>query len=211
MEVKKIYFAAAAEKILKQFEKRGIEGHYFDDTSAMLAFVKQLIPDESVVAWGGSMSLKESGVHDFLKSGKFRAIDREKADTPEKLIKSYRDALSSDYYFMSSNAVTMDGKLLNIDGTGNRVAALCYGPANVIVIAGMNKVARDEDAAMERMKNYAAPMNVMRLSKNTPCASSGKCEHCLSPGCICSYTVVTRRSPVAGRIKVLLVGEELGY
>ena len=211
MEPKKMYYAAAAEKVLKQFEKRGIEGHYFNDKESLLTFLKTLVPEGSTVSWGGSMSVRETGALDFIKNGNFKTIDREKADTPEKLVQSFRDALSSDYYFMGSSAITMDGKLVNIDGTGNRVAALCYGPSFVIVIAGMNKIVKDETSAMDRVKNYAAPINVMRLSKNTPCASSGKCEHCLSPGCICSYTVITRRSPVLGRIKVLLVGEELGF
>lgn len=211
MEPKKIYYSVVAEKVLKQFEKRGIEGHYFNSPEELLDFVKKLVPENSVVSWGGSMSVRDSGVLEYLRSGKFRTVDREKADTPEKLIQVYRDALSSDFYFTGSNAITMDGKLVNIDGTGNRVAAMCCGPSHVIVIAGMNKVVRDEDAAMERVKNYAAPVNVIRLGKNNPCASTGKCEHCLTPSCICSFTVITRRSPVAGRIKVLLAGTELGF
>ncbi len=211
MDAKKMYYAAVSEKVLKHFERRGIEGHYFDNSKLLLDFLKELIPENSVVSWGGSMTLEETGTMDLLKSGKYKAIDRETADTPEKLIQAYRDALSSDYYFMSSSAITMDGKLLNIDGTGNRVAAICCGPSYVVVVAGMNKIATDEEAAMDRIKNYAAPLNVMRLSKNTPCASTGKCEHCVSPASICSHTVITRRSAVIGRIKVLLVGEDLGF
>ncbi|MCP5514017.1 MAG: lactate utilization protein [Spirochaetales bacterium] len=211
MDAKKMYYAAVSEKVLKHFERRGIEGHYFDNSKLLLDFLKELIPENSVVSWGGSMTLKETGTMDLLKSGKYKTIDRETADTPEKLNQIFRDALSSDYYFMSSSAITMDGKLLNIDGTGNRVAAICCGPSYVIVVAGMNKIATDEAAAMDRIKNYAAPINVMRLSKNTPCASTGRCEHCVSPGSICSHTVITRRSAVIGRIKVLLVGEDLGF
>ena len=157
------------------------------------------------------MSVKDAGILEYLRSGNFKTIDREKAQNPEEVAAAYRAALTADYYFMSSNAITMDGKLLNIDGTGNRVAALCYGPRYVVIVAGMNKVVHDESSAMDRVKNYASPMNVMRLSKNTPCAQTAKCEHCLSPESICSHTVITRRSPVPGRIKVLLAGEELGF
>ncbi|MDX9800656.1 MAG: lactate utilization protein [Spirochaetia bacterium] len=211
MDAKKMYYTAVSGKVLKEFDRRGIEGRYFDNSKLLLDFLKDLIPENSVVSWGGSMTLKESGTVDLLKSGKYKTIDRKTADTPEKLLQVYRDALSSDYYFMSSSAITMDGKILNIDGTGNRVAAICCGPSHVIVVAGMNKVVTDEAAAMDRIKNYAAPINVMRLSRDTPCASTGKCEHCVSSGSICSYTVITRRSPVIGRIKVMLVGEELGF
>ncbi len=111
---------------------------------------------------------------------------------------------------MSSNAITMDGKLVNIDGNGNRVAALIYGPENVIVIAGMNKVVKDEADAISRIRNYASPVNTVRLSKNTPCAVTGKCSNCLG-NTICGHTVVTRNSAFKGRIKVLLIGDSFGY
>ncbi len=112
---------------------------------------------------------------------------------------------------MSSNAITLDGKLVNIDGNGNRVACLITGPKNVIVIAGMNKIATDEAAAMERVRNMAAPPNAIRLNRKTPCAELGRCANCLVPDCICSSLVITRRSHVPYRLKVILVGEELGY
>ena len=127
-----------------------------------------------------------------------------------------KDALYSkvavcDYYFMSTNAITTDGLLVNIDGTGNRVASLIHGPKNVIIITGMNKVCPDLDSAYKRVKLSAAPPNTVRLDKKTPCAVTGKCADCLSPDCICTHTVITRRSNIPGRIKILLVGEELGY
>ena len=112
---------------------------------------------------------------------------------------------------MSSNAVTMDGELVNIDGTGNRVACLCHGPENVILIVGMNKVVKNVEEAISRVRNIAAPPNAVRLSKNTPCSKIGRCADCQSDDCICCQTVITRRSAVQGRIKVILVGEELGY
>ena len=112
---------------------------------------------------------------------------------------------------MSTNAITLDGQLVNTDGTGNRVAALIYGPENVIIIAGMNKVAATLEEAESRVKNIASPPNAIRLDRNTPCALTGSCHDCFSEGCICSHTVITRRSAIKGRIKLILVGEELGY
>ena len=117
----------------------------------------------------------------------------------------------ADYFLMSTNAITMDGELVNIDGRSNRVSCLCWGPQNVIIIAGMNKVALDVESALKRVRNFAAPPNAVRLNKNTPCAQTGKCADCYSPDCICSQIVITRRSSTPNRIKVILVGEELGY
>ena len=155
--------------------------------------------------------MKDSGVIDLLRGGLCKIIDRDAAKTPEEAHKCMHQAFNADCYFLSANAITMDGKLVNIDGNGNRVAALIYGPKDVYVIAGMNKVVKDEDAAMDRIKNMAAPMNAMRLTTGAPCTKTGNCMHCKGSGTICCHTVVTRYSRHPGRIKVLLVGEELGY
>ena len=211
MEPHKLYYEKVSGNLLKEFKKRNMDAGYFDNRRDLLDYLTGLIPEKAVVSWGGSMTLKDTGVIEFLKSGKYKTFDRDSAKDAAELRKVFVDSLSSDYYFMSSNAVTMDGKLVNIDATGNRVAALCYGPENVIVIAGMNKVVRDETAALDRVKNYTCPLNTLRLSKNTPCSKSGKCSHCLGPESICSITVVTRKSQINGRIKVLLVGEDLGF
>ncbi|MCL2481593.1 MAG: lactate utilization protein [Spirochaetaceae bacterium] len=211
MDAKNVYNTVIAEKVICNFEQGGIEGHYFENTKLMLTFLKDFIPVGSLVAWGGSMTLDATGVLEFLRKGKYKVLDREAAENPEKLIKLYMDSFSADYYFTGANAITMDGKIVNIDGRGNRVAAMTFGPKNVIVIAGVNKIVANEQEAMSRVKNCAAPLNAIRLSKKAPCVSSGKCEDCFDAGCICSYTVITRRSPVKGRIKVFLVGENLGY
>lgn len=210
MEPVKQYYKNVSENLTREFGKRNIEALYFEDSEKLIDYLKNLLPENAVVSWGGSMTLKETGVSDFLKSGKFKALDRDSASGPEELHRIFHEALNSDYYFMSSNAVTMDGKLVNIDATGNRVAALCYGPDNVIVIAGMNKVVRDEEAAVSRIKNYASPVNAIRISRNTPCSKTGKCADCLG-NTICSQTVITRNSLFEGRIKLLLVGDVYGY
>ena len=211
MDVKNRYNSVIAEKLICNFKQRGIEGYYFENSNSLIPFLKDLIPAGSLVSWGGSVTLKDTGVLEFLKKGNYKTVDRDTAETPEKLLQLNINAFSADYYFTGTNAITMDGKLVNIDGRGNRIAAMSYGPKNVIVVSGINKVVPDEEEALSRIKNYAAPLNAMRLSKETPCVSSGKCECCFEPGCICSYTVITRRSHTPGRLKVFLVGETLGY
>ncbi|MEG0590187.1 MAG: lactate utilization protein, partial [Lachnospiraceae bacterium] len=116
-----------------------------------------------------------------------------------------------DYFFMSSNAITIDGELVNIDGNGNRVACLIHGPKHVILIVGMNKVVSDVANGMTRIRNMATPANAARLGTKTPCQKTGCCGNCLSPDCMCCEVVITRKSRHEGRIKVILVGEELGY
>lgn len=211
MEPQKIYYEKIGVKLISEFKKRNIDSRYFKNSTELLEYLKTLIPENSVVSWGGSMTLKETGTADFLKSGKFNTLDRDNASGAEEIKKIFHEALSADYYFMSSNAVTKDGKLVNTDATGNRVAALCYGPENVIVIAGMNKVVTDEAAAIDRIRNYASPINTIRISRDTPCSKTGKCGHCLGSQSICSHTVITRNSVFEGRIKVLLIGEEYGF
>ena len=206
----KNYYKNVSENLIKEFKKRNIEALYFEDKEGLLHYLEELLPEKAVVSWGGSMTLKETGTSELLKSGKYMVLDRDSVSGPDELHRIFHEALNADYYFMGSNAITMDGKLVNIDATGNRVAALCYGPSNVIVIAGMNKVVTDEAEAVTRIKNYASPVNALRLSRDTPCSRTGKCADCLG-NTICSHTVITRNSIFEGRIKVLLVGENYGY
>ena len=210
-KVRAEYYLACADKIIAAMKTRQMECIYFENRKDMLEYLKAVIPAKATAAWGGSMTLKDSGVIDLLRGGLCKIIDRDAAKTPEEAHKCMHQAFNADCYFLSANAITMDGKLVNIDGNGNRVAARIYGPKDVYVIAGMNKVVKDEDAAMDRIKNMAAPMNAMRLTTGAPCTKTGNCMHCKGSGTICCHTVVTRYSRHPGRIKVLLVGEELGY
>ncbi|MGN0334450.1 MAG: lactate utilization protein, partial [Lachnospiraceae bacterium] len=170
-----------------------------------------LMPEGSSITWGGSETLRECGLMDAIHEKNYELIDRAAARTPEESRAIYGKMVCADFFLMSSNAVTIDGELVNIDGHANRVACLCCGPQNVIVIAGMNKVTPDVESAVKRIRNFAAPPNTVRLNKNTPCAKTGRCADCYSPDCICSQIVITRRSSIPNRIKVILVGEELGY
>ena len=211
MTPKQIYYENAAATIIKGLEKRQMEGYYCPDRTSAVAKALDLMPEGSSIAWGGSMSLHESGLMEAVCQGSYEIIDRESAKTPEEQRQLYGRVACCDYFLMSTNAITMDGELVNIDGRGNRVAFLCYGPQNVIILAGMNKVVTDVDAGLKRVRNTATPPNTVRLHKKTPCAVTGRCGDCFSPDCICSQFVVTRRSGIPGRIKVILVGEELGY
>ncbi|MDD3218480.1 MAG: lactate utilization protein [Lachnospiraceae bacterium] len=204
-------YANAAETIIKNLKKRNMEGFYCASSEDAVNMVKELIPAGSSVTWGGSESMVESGIMDAVKQGDYELIDRTAAKTPEEARTLYGKIVCADYFFTGTNAITTDGELINIDGNGNRVACLITGPANVIVIAGMNKVVANVEDGVRRIRNIATPANVLRVGVDTPCSKTGVCQDCLSPGCICNQIVVTRRSGKAGRIKVLLVGESLGF
>lgn len=211
MTPKEKAFATLAKTMIQNLKKRGMEGHYFDDSASLVSYLKETLPDDSVIAWGGSMSLGESGVMDMLESGKYQLIDRSAAKTPEESRELYSRAVLSDYFFMSTNAITIDGELVNIDGSGNRVACLCHGPSHVFLIVGRNKVTSTLEDAIRRVHDIASPANTVRLGLNTPCSVTGRCADCQSPDCICCQTVVTRHSRQPGRIQVFLVNQELGY
>ena len=211
MTPKKIYYENLADTIIDKFNKRGIEGYYCENAEAALATAKRFLTPGCSISWGGSETLLEIGLLEDLSSSDYILYDRGTAKTPEEKQQMYSKIVTADYYFMSSNAITLDGQLVNIDGSGNRVACLLTGPRNVIIIAGMNKIVTDVDIAVDRIRNMATPPNVVRLGKKTPCAETGKCANCLVEDCICNQIVITRRSGIAGRIKVILVGEVLGF
>lgn len=191
--------------------KKNMEGYYCATSAEAVKKALSLMPEGSSITWGGSMSVIECGLMDAIHQKNYDLIDRDTAKTPEEAREMYAKQVMADYYLMSTNAITMNGELVNIDGRANRVSCLCWGPQNVIIIAGMNKVATDVEDAIKRVRNIAAPANTVRLNRNTPCAQTGKCGDCYSPDCICSQVLVTRRSSTPNRIKVILVGEELGY
>lgn len=211
MSHKSTAMAKQAETIIKNLEKRNMEGYYFDTAAECTRAILDAIPSGSVISWGGSESVKESGLMDGIHNGDYKLIDRFAAKTPEESRTLYSQAVLADYYLMSSNAITLDGELINIDGNGNRVACLIQGPSHVILVVGMNKVVTDIESGIARVRNMASPANAIRLNKNIPCAVTGTCHDCLAPECFCNQIVVTRRSGHPGRIKVYLVGESLGY
>ena len=200
-----------AATVIKNLEKRQIEGYYAPDKNMAIELLRSMIPEGSTIGYGGSVSLSEIGALTALDTPSYKLIKREEAKNDEDTARIFREILFSDFFLMSSNAITVDGELVNVDGRGNRIAFLAYGPKNVILICGMNKITADVDSAIKRIKTLAAPANAVRLNRSTPCAITGICGDCQSPDCICANTIITRRSHIKGRVKVILVGEELGF
>ena len=205
------YKSITAKNLIENLEKRNMEGYYAPTKEEAVKKVISLLDDNSSISWGGSVTLSELNLNDELKKGSYSLIDRSTAKSSDEIKEMYHKALNCDYFLMSANAITKDGILINIDGTGNRVAALIYGPENVIVVAGINKIVSDIESGYKRIKDIACTTNAIRLDRKTPCHKTGKCNDCLSPDCMCNQIVVTRRSGIKGRIKVIIVGESLGY
>ena len=210
LEPKKMMYDKAGPRVAAALKKRNMEAYYCSTADEAVEKVLELIPAGDVVSWGGVATVDELGIKERLRHRGQPVIDRDTARTPEERMAMLHQALTCDTFLMSSNAISEDGQLVNIDGMGNRVAALCFGPKQVIVVAGMNKVAGDLNAAIARARNVAAPANAQRFNIKTPCAVNGQCGDCTSPDCICAQMVITRFSKIKGRIKVVLVGEDLG-
>ena len=200
-----------AMSIIENLEKRNMKGYYCNTKEECAELILSLLNKGDTVTWGGSESLKQCGIPSLVKqSGEYNVLDRAEY-TPETIRSFYEKSFCANAFIMGTNAITLDGILVNIDGAGNRVSSLIFGPEKVFVIAGMNKVVPTADDALDRIRNFASPPNTIRLNKNTPCSKTGKCGNCLSPECICSQIVYTRRSGIKDRIQVILVGESLGF
>lgn len=197
------------EKTIENLKKNRMEAYYVPDCAAAVSFIDQLCRPGETVAVGGSMTLFEAGIIDHLNSGKYHHLDRyAKNADPYQVM---RDAFFADTYFTSTNALTEEGELYNVDGNGNRVAAMLFGPRQVIVVAGTNKIVADMEEAKRRVEKIAAPANVLRLGLSAPCAAAGECMHCRSDERICCDYVRIGMQRTPGRIKVIIVGETLGY
>ena len=206
----------------ENLKKNNMEYYYADTAAEVKGIVESLMPEGCTVTHGGSVSMKECGIPELLNSGKYNYIDRSKATTPEETKQVYRQAFSADVYISSANAITESGVLYNVDGNSNRIAAIAYGPDSVIIIAGYNKIVRDLNEAEIRVKTEAAPLNCVRLECDTYCATKGECvslskagrqmsDGCSSDARICCNYLISAQQRHKGRIKVIIVGEELGY
>lgn len=204
-------YKEAAKALIPKLEMRNFEVYYCDTAEEAADKTISLIDKNDTVSWGGSRTLAETGIIERIKSEGFSVIDRSVAQTPEESNEIMRQALLCDTYLTSTNAMSSDGILVNIDGLGNRVAAMCFGPKSVIIVAGMNKLCDTLEEAEDRAHNIAAVKNAERFGLTKTGCSRGKCSDCLSDECMCSYIIKTRRSRVSGRIKIVLVGESLGF
>lgn len=211
MDVREMRNDVLGARVVKSLESRNMEAYYVRTKEEALAKALELIPEGSTVSWGGSMSIQEIGLPQVLKEGNYVVYDREQATTKEERDEIAHKAMTCDYFLGSANALSEDGVMVNIDGNANRVAAYAFGPKNVLLIVGMNKVVKTEADAMSRAKNEAAPINAQRFGIDTPCVKNGSCFDCKKPECICCQILVTRYSRVPMRTKVILVNDTLGF
>ena len=199
-------------KMIRHLEHRHFEAYYCATGKEAAKKVSELIPDGSSVTWGGTMTVRDLGIPQLLKERDTLDVgDRDLVETAEEKQEMYYRAFHADYYLSSANAISEDGVIVNIDGNGNRVAAITWGPKHVIFVVGMNKVTQDVDAALKRARSPASHTNAARFDINTPCQTDGVCHNCNSPQSICNYVHFLRNSSKPGRIIVILVGENLGY
>lgn len=208
---KEVFYENQAKTIISKLNARKMEGYYCEDIEGAKKKLVELIGEgKKTVAYGGSMTLDDNGFKESIVAAGHELIVRETYKTEEEVKECKAKTVNADVFLMSSNAITLDGELINIDGRGNRVSYMIYGPDSVILVVGMNKVVANVEDGIRRVRNVATPQNTVRLSCDTPCAKTGQCADCLTNS-ICSQVVVTRTSMIPNRIKVILVGECLGY
>ena len=200
-----------AERMIKNLKRRNMEAFYCPTAAEAVKKVSELIADGSSVTWGGSMTIRDMGIPQALKDrATLEVLDRDEVTDREEVVKIYERAFTADVYLSSANAISEDGVIVNIDGNGNRVAAITWGPKKVIFIIGLNKVAQTVEAALARARSTASPINAARFDIKTPCQVDGVCHNCNSPESICNYVHFLRNSP-KGKHTVVLVGEDYGY
>lgn len=196
--------------LIKNLKSRHFDAYYCDNREDALKKALELIPRDASIGWGGAMSAQQIGLMDALRTGGYDVYDRDTCPTMEERVKMMKKCLTADVFLTGANAISLDGQMVNIDGNGNRVAAIVYGPDSILVIAGMNKVVDTLEDAMTRARTIAAPMNQQRFPNETPCQVTGACADCKAPECSCNQILITRHCRPAGRIKFIIVGEELG-
>lgn len=207
---KESYYEKRGKILVKNLQSRHFEAYYCANKEEALQKALELIPNGASVGWGGTLTCQQIGLLEAVKNGDYRAIDRETCKTDAEREQAAKDCLFSDVFLVSANGLSMDGQMVSIDGTGNRVAAIIYGPKTVLVVAGMNKVEDTLEDAIRRARTVAAPMNQQRFGLPNPCTATGTCANCKSETCICNQILITRNCRPAGRIKFILVGEDLG-
>lgn len=200
------------EKVVEALRKNNFIAHYAESKGTAIAYVLDQIGQNATIGIGGSMTLVELGLDVTLEEAGHTVYNHNKAGlSKEESLALRRKELLSDVFLTSANAITEDGQIVNTDGSGNRVAAMIFGPRKVIIVAGRNKIVADTDAAKKRIEKIAAPINAKRLNRNTPCAQTGRCVDCASSERICAVTTIMHKKPLSIEIHVVIVGENLGY
>ena len=207
----KRYYENRGRVLVKNLQSRHFDACYCENREAALEKALEWIPKDASIGWGGATSAQQIGLMQALKEGGYPVLDRDACATAEERIKMMKQCLTADVFLTGANAISLDGQMVNIDGIGNRVAAIVYGPDMVIVVAGMNKVVDTLEDAITRARSIAAPMNNQRFDNQNPCKVTGSCANCKCETCICNQILITRNCRPAGRIKFIIVGEELGF
>lgn len=210
MTPKELAYEKRGKVLVNNLESRHFEAYYCATRADALSKAMELIPKQASVGWGGAMSAEQIGLLDAVRRGNYVALDRDACATADEKAKIAKECMFAEVFISGANAMSLDGQMVNIDGTGNRVAAIVYGPKNVLVIVGMNKVMDSLDEAVRRARTVAAPLNQQRFLLPNPCTATGSCADCKSQTCICNQILITRNCRPAGRIKFILVGEDLG-
>lgn len=211
MDVRQMRNEVLGKRVVQALESRNMEAYYVETKEEAVKKALELIQKGSTISMGGAASVKECGLYDAVSSGDYVFYDRDRVNTQEEKEEIALRAFSADWFLGSVNAMSENGVFINIDGNANRVAAYAYGPKNVLLIVGMNKIVKTEADAMSRARNEAAPVNAQRFGIDTPCSKNGTCFDCKSPQCICCQILTTRFSRVKGRFKIILVDENLGF
>lgn len=207
---KERYYEKRGKILEKNLRDRHFEAYYCENKEQALKKALELIPEGSTVGWGGVLSAAQIGLTDALHQGPYHPIDRDLCETQQERDQAAKDCMFCDVFLTSANGLSMTGEMVNIDGTGNRVAAIVYGPKKVLVIAGMNKVTDTLQEAVRRARTVAAPSNAQNFDVDTPCSVTGICADCKQLRCICNQILITRHCRPVGRIAFILVGEDLG-
>ncbi len=203
---------ARIERTMENLEDNNISAYRVEDEKAALEKIKELIPQGGTVGIGGSMTLFEIGAIDFLRQGDYQLLDRYREGiTPSEMREVFRQGFLADALVTSANAITEDGEIYSVDGTGNRVAAMLYGPDKVIIVVGVNKLVLDIDQAILRVEENAAPANNKRLNLDNPCTEAGYCMDCQEDTRICNLYTLIRRQADKDRMHVIIVNKDLGY
>ena len=210
-DCKKMYYEKRAAVLVKNLKSRHFDACYCDSREEALKKALEWIPEGASVAWGGALSAREIGLMEALHQGNYRPLDRDFCKTQEERDRLAKESMTADVFLTGANGLSLTGEMVNIDGTGNRVSAIAWGPSSVIVVAGMNKVTDTLEEAVRRAREVAAPINQQRFLRRTPCAVTGVCADCTCEECICNQILITRHCRPAGRIRFLLVGEDLGF